>query len=214
VRSLADFESLRSQFESLAQAVSGALSNIALRETLERLALTDELTELPNRRAFVQEVARELARSRRTGQAFALCLLDIDHFKAVNDTLGHDVGDELLRRVALLMRRHLREADLCARVGGEEFAIFLADISPEVTEQRMQSLLNTLRAGCFIGERSVTASLGVAHSNDVGRDVAFEALYQAADRALYAAKRGGRDRMVRFGAELPLEAQSKVESTH
>ncbi|MFM7296897.1 MAG: GGDEF domain-containing protein, partial [Planctomycetota bacterium] len=148
----ADFEALRSQFEALAQAVSGALSNIALRETLERLALTDELTELPNRRAFLQEVGRELARLRRTGQPHALCLLDIDHFKSVNDTLGHDAGDELLRRVALLMRRHLREADLCARVGGEEFAIFLADISPETTEQRVQSLLNTLRAGCFIGD--------------------------------------------------------------
>ncbi len=212
VRSLADFEAVRSQFESLAQAVSGALSNIALRETLERLALTDELTELPNRRAFVQEVARELARCRRSGQPFALCLLDIDHFKTVNDTLGHDVGDELLRRVALLMRRHMREADLCARVGGEEFAIFLTDISPEVTEQRMQSLLNTLRAGCFVGERSVTASLGVAHSAEVGRDAAFEALYQAADRALYAAKRAGRDRMVRFGADLPVEVPAKIET--
>ena len=196
-RSLVEFEALSSQFDALAQAVSGALSNIALRETLERLALTDELTELPNRRAFVQEVSRELARSRRNGLPFALCLLDIDHFKSVNDTLGHDVGDELLRRVALLMRRHLREADLCARVGGEEFAIFLADISPETTEQRMQSLLNTVRAGCFVGDRVVTASIGVAHAADVGADTSFEALYRAADRALYSAKQSGRDRMVR-----------------
>ena len=198
--SSADFEALRSQFEALAQAVSGALSNIALRETLERLALTDELTELPNRRSFLQEVGRELARLRRTGQSYALCLLDIDHFKSVNDTLGHDAGDELLRRVALLMRRHLREADLCARVGGEEFAIFLADISAETTEQRVQSLLNTLRAGCFIGDRLVTASVGVAHSTDVGGDVSFETLYRAADRALYGAKQAGRDRMVRHSA--------------
>ena len=204
----ADFEALRSQFEALAQAVSGALSNIALRETLERLALTDELTELPNRRSFLQEVSRELARLRRTGQPFALCLLDIDHFKSVNDTLGHDAGDELLRRVALLMRRHLRESDLCARVGGEEFAIFLADIAPEATEQRVQSLLNTLRAGCFIGDRLVTASVGVAHSTDVGSDATFETLYRAADRALYGAKQSGRDRMVRYRSTAAVSADS------
>jgi len=107
---------------------------------------------------------------------------------------------DLSQRLALeeASREKLRlEADLCVRVGGGEFAIFRADISPETTEQRVQSLLNTLRAGCFIGDRLVTASVGVAHSADVGADASFETLYRAADRALYAAKQSGRDRVVR-----------------
>ncbi len=114
--SLAEFEALNPQFGVLAQAMSGTLSNIAPRDTFERLALTDELTEFPNRCGFVREVSREFARSRCNGPPFALSLLDLDPSTSVDDPLGHNVGDELLRRVALLMHVHLRDADLRARV--------------------------------------------------------------------------------------------------
>lgn len=198
-----ELETRLSQFDALAQGLSGALSSIALRESLERLALTDELTELPNRRAFMLEVGRELARARRNGDPFALCILDIDHFKLVNDTLGHEGGDELLRRIATLMRRYLREGDLCARVGGEEFAIFLGRIAPPTAVERMEGLLQVVRSTCSVRERPVTLSVGVAHSSDAPEEHGFEQFYRRADLALYEAKAGGRDRVVRARREEP-----------
>lgn len=185
-----------SQFVAMAQSISGALSTIALRESLQRMAMLDELTDLSNRRAFQLEVGRNMARLRRQQKACALAILDVDHFKLVNDQHGHDVGDRVLRRVADALKRCFRESDLVARVGGEEFAVFFPDIAPEIALQRIERLLQTLRTTTDIDIPRVTASVGLAHSDDFGAASDYETMYKAADVALYQAKSGGRDRAV------------------
>ncbi|MFM8979829.1 MAG: diguanylate cyclase domain-containing protein [Planctomycetia bacterium] len=189
-----------SQFVAMGQSISGALSTIALRESLQRMALTDELTGLANRRAFVQEVTRALARSRRSKSPFGLAVLDIDHFKQVNDTFGHDAGDQVLRDVATVLRRSLREGDLVARTGGEEFALFLPDLREDASVPRLELLLASLRSACAVGGRPITASVGVVHSADVPETTSYDGLYRLADEAMYVAKTSGRDRVVRAGA--------------
>jgi diguanylate cyclase (GGDEF)-like protein/PAS domain S-box-containing protein len=193
-------EARMAQFVAMAQSVSGALSTIALRESLQRLALMDELTQLPNRRAFELEVARNMAHHRRGRRAFALCVVDVDHFKDVNDRHGHDAGDRVLQRMAEVMRRSLREGDLVARLGGEEFAVFLSDLDANVAGTRLQGLLQALRATPVLPDAVVTASVGYAHSGDFEADAGYAALIKAADVALYRAKAEGRDRVVRAGA--------------
>lgn len=190
-------EARMAQFVAMAQSVSGALSTIALRESLQRMAMLDELTELSNRRAFQLEVGRHIARLRRGQKPFALAIVDVDHFKSVNDTFGHDAGDRVLRRVAEVLKQSVREGDLVARVGGEEFAVFLSDLDADVAYRRMEAMLHRLRTTPILDGRVVTASVGVAHSADFLPEPAYETMYKAADVALYAAKDGGRDRAVR-----------------
>ena len=189
------FEARMAQFVAMAQSVSGALSTIALRESLQRMALMDELTELSNRRAFELEVTRNIARHRRSGRAFAVAIVDVDHFKSVNDRHGHDAGDRVLQRVAEVLRRSVREGDLVARVGGEEFALFLSDLDPSTACRRLEATLDRLRHTVILSERSVTASVGFAHSQDFDPSIDYEALYKRADLALYRAKADGRDRV-------------------
>lgn len=198
-------EARLAQFVAMAQSISGALSTIALRESLQRMALTDELTGLPNRRAFIEEVGRGLNRAHRAGTPFALAILDIDHFKQVNDRFGHDAGDQVLRDVASVMRRSLREGDLVARVGGEEFGIFLPDVGAEVGVQRLERLLSSIRSACMIGGEPVTASIGLVHASEAEPKAAYDTLYSLADQALYRAKRSGRNRVV--GAAEPASGQ-------
>lgn len=189
-----------SQFVAMGQSISGALSTIALRESLQRMALTDELTGLANRRAYLQEVARVLARTRRTKGSFGMAVLDIDHFKQVNDTFGHEAGDKVLREVAEVLRSSLREGDLVARTGGEEFSVFLPDLREDAAVGRMDRLLESLRSRVSVGGRAVTASIGIVHSADAPAEITYDGLYRLADEAMYAAKTGGRNRVVRAGA--------------
>lgn len=190
-------EARLAQFVAMGQSISGALSTIALRESLQRMALTDELTTLPNRRAFYDEVARGITRARRTGSPFAMAILDIDHFKSINDTYGHDAGDQVLRDIAQVMRRSLREGDLVARVGGEEFGLFLPDVTGEAAQQRLERLLSSIRAACSMDGKPITASIGLAHASDAPVSARFDDLYRQADEALYRAKGGGRNQVVR-----------------
>jgi diguanylate cyclase len=161
-------------------------------EELERLASTDALTGLPNRRVWEDALPRELARSIRTGAPVAIAILDLDHFKDYNDSFGHQAGDLLLKQIAALWPDELRESDLLARFGGEEFALVLpdcgtADVAPVVEKVRV-----AVPAG-------VSASAGAAVWDGI-EDVPD--LIRRADEALYAAKRGGRDRTVVAGGRL------------
>jgi diguanylate cyclase (GGDEF)-like protein/PAS domain S-box-containing protein len=147
---------------------------------LREQALTDELTGLPNRRRFSQELARELARSRRQGSDFAIAMLDLDGFKAFNDTHGHPGGDKLLRAVSREWSAALRESDLLGRLGGDEFAITLPDCAPDLAlavVARMQDATHAL----------IGSSAGIASSQDADSP---DGLLARADEALYAAKRG------------------------
>ncbi len=171
----------------------------ALDAVLE-LAATDPLTGLPNRRGFEARAGAALGAARRAGRPCAVAVLDLDHFKAVNDAHGHAAGDAVLRGLAQALRAGIRAGDVPGRLGGEEFAILL----PGVTADEATALAERLRlalpsavphpAG---GDARVTASIGIA-AVPPGRPARALAVALArADRALYAAKRGGRDRVER-----------------
>ena len=152
---------------------------------VEALARTDSLTGLPNRRAWDEEVQREIARARRSGQPLTLAMVDLDHFKRFNDAHGHAAGDDMLAEVAVSWRRALRTGDVLARYGGEEFAVLL----PACEADEAVRLLDRLRDATPRGE---TCSVGVATFR---LDDTAASLGGRADAALYEAKRSGRDRL-------------------
>ncbi len=174
-----------------------ALAKLKLQESLQQLSVRDPLTGLFNRRYMEESLARELRRAERQNKPLGLIMLDIDHFKRFNDTLGHDAGDALLRELGAFLQRQIRGGDIACRYGGEEFTIVLPGASAETTRQRAEQLregAKQLRA--HQGERllePVTLSLGVAAfpQDGTSRDV----LFQNADVALYRAKQQGRDRV-------------------
>ncbi|MBZ0126104.1 MAG: PAS-domain containing protein [Rhodocyclaceae bacterium] len=172
--------------------------------TLERLATTDHLTGLLNRRAFLDATEREIRRAHRYGQPLALIMLDVDHFKRINDSHGHPAGDEVLRRIAATCRGMLRDGDLMGRLGGEEFAITLVQPPLQVASavaERLRKAVSELGIE-FGGERlAVTISLGIAEVGD--GIVSLDHLVSKADACLYTAKREGRNRACVAGAAPP-----------
>jgi diguanylate cyclase (GGDEF)-like protein len=163
------------------------------------LSRTDSLTGAANRRHFFEMAAHELAVAQRYHNALSLILLDIDHFKRVNDMLGHDAGDEMLKRIAGIVRGHLREADVFARYGGEEFVILLPHTNAQqatVVAERIREDIATHSAIAREGIVMATISTGVAQ---LLRDETIDALIRRADEALYLAKRRGRNRTVTLG---------------
>jgi diguanylate cyclase (GGDEF)-like protein len=171
-----------------------ALENARLHAVVRRQAVTDELTDLANRRRFMEDLEYEVARAARFGTPLALVLFDLDHFKQINDRYGHQVGDDVLRSTAAAMRNRVRETDLPARIGGEEFAIILAGTEIEgaftMAEEFRLDLSQQVRVEG--ADWTVTASFGVAalHENETAG-----ALIGAADGALYRAKAEGRNRV-------------------
>jgi diguanylate cyclase (GGDEF)-like protein len=165
-------------------------------EVLEQLSITDGLTKLHNHRYFQEVLLQESKRAGRSGKPLSLVLIDIDYFKRWNDRLGHAAGDEILRRLALVMMELVRETDLLARYGGEEFALITPDTDQEGALQLAEKIRNAVSHQQFLidapSEReAITVSIGV--SSYEGDRVAF---FNAADRALYAAKESGRDCVV------------------
>lgn len=169
-----------------------------VKEELVRLAHTDPLTSLANRRAFFEKLSEEFKRVNRTHSEFSILLLDMDHFKRINDSYGHDIGDALLMEVGKIIRSCLRETDLPARIGGEEFGIFLPDTPAKgayfVAERICMHIAkhifqfpNTPPIGC-------TASIGLASSSMV-TDRDTTKLYKLADARLYIAKHTGRNQV-------------------
>jgi diguanylate cyclase (GGDEF)-like protein len=192
--------------EYLAGQAVVSIENASLHETVERQAVTDELTGLANVRAFTSILDRELERSRRFETPLGLLMMDIDDFKLVNDTYGHQQGDEVLAQVAGVLRDHSRELDTAARYGGEEMAVVLPQTGVEGAEmlaERIREAVEALRVpqvrgGGVLG---VTASFGVASVPDAAVDRA--GLIAAADAALYRAKRGGKNRVERALTLMP-----------
>jgi two-component system cell cycle response regulator len=169
---------------------------IATAEALRDLASRDPLTGLANRATILDALAKELHRAQRQGTTLGVALADIDHFKWVNDTHGHLVGDELLREVAGVMRRTIRPYDSVGRYGGEEFLLLLPACDPinAVSHaERMRKAIGEMALETPNGKINVTASLGVTISDGLSTDV--NQLIQAADEALYRAKRAGRNRV-------------------
>jgi diguanylate cyclase (GGDEF)-like protein/PAS domain S-box-containing protein len=183
----------------MAQSLSGALTNVALRVDLQQAALADPLTDLPNRRAFQAEVSRLRDRAIRRSTSQAIALIDIDEFKEVNDTLGHDGGDRVLTDLAAVLGEVVRFSDVPGRLGGDEFALFLDDIDAPTALRRIDELRIAFAERTAARGRRVTVSVGVAHTDDLpGCGADPEPMLHAADAALYEAKDGGRNRVVRW----------------
>jgi diguanylate cyclase (GGDEF)-like protein len=159
-----------------------------LYESLESLAFTDPLTKLPNRTLFHERLEQAIEEAKRDYKPFALFLMDIDRFKDINDTLGHQVGDMLLQQVAARLRSKLRDIDTVARMGGDEFAILLPAVSDKHATMAARMLLQALRTPFQVDEQSldIGASIGVALYPDHGVDANI--LIQRADVAMYSAK--------------------------
>ena len=165
---------------------------------MEELALTDTLTGLPNRRAIENWAATQRSNAARHGYSFWVVLADLDHFKQVNDTFGHDAGDAVLKEFSKTLKSSLRRGDLCGRLGGEEFLMVLthadkANAMAVIERIRTQVAMRPISFGaCTIG---VTASFGLAGFEGSERPSTFNKLREMADAALYSAKRRGRNRV-------------------
>ncbi len=162
---------------------------------LKRQAFSDTLTGLGNRRWLAEVVGSEIARSRREQKALSVIVLDIDHFKSINDAFGHDAGDEVLVAIAEVAKRVLRPYDLVARLGGEEFCAFLPGTNLKEAAQiaeRLRSTIAELRLEALKGRR-ITASFGVHEANLVREQ--FKDMLRIADEYLYQAKGDGRNRV-------------------
>lgn len=166
---------------------------VQARASLEELANTDELTGLANRRKLAETARHDMRIARRYGQPLCLIVFDLDHFKEVNDTHGHAVGDAVLAAVAMRCREVMRDVDTFGRWGGEEFAVIMPQTGLEAACAMAERLRAALRGFSPVEGVSVSASFGVA---ELGRED-FEGLASRADAALYRAKREGRDRVCR-----------------
>jgi diguanylate cyclase (GGDEF)-like protein len=163
---------------------------LRLQERLRKLGITDSLTGVYNRRHMDKEVGEAVERQKRYRTDASLLLVDIDHFKSVNDEFGHAAGDRVLREIAALMRRSLRKLDLIFRIGGEEFMVLLPDVKQAGAAEAAEKLRREVAAAEFIADRKVTVSIGVG---ELGPGENRDQWIRRADRALYAAKNGGRD---------------------
>ena len=205
--------------EAIALAVERAAEKWRLREEnarllaeLRRMSLSDALTGVGNRRAFDEALQSEIARARRQASGLALVLLDLDHFKRINDALGHPAGDEVLAAFAERLRSIIREADRLFRYGGEEFALLAAAGSVSAGLAAAQRAVRATAAAPLPAAQrgvDVTCSAGVSLlAADDGPS--GSALVARADAALYAAKRAGRNRAVAFDDSAPAEASANM----
>jgi diguanylate cyclase (GGDEF)-like protein len=171
---------------------------------LRILAMTDELTRLSNRRAFFELAREKLAASQRSGIPLALLALDIDHFKRINDTHGHETGDRVLQRVANAARAAVRKGDAVGRTGGEEFLALLPDAGPDEAgeiAERLRAAVAAIDVSDLAPDLRVTVSVGLAARRP--NETAIDALARRADEALYRAKERGRNRVERLEDRAP-----------
>ncbi len=192
-----------------AEALAGTLEKEVRKRTaaLERanadlrtISMTDGLTGLPNRRAFDGRMKARIAAHARYGSPFVLLLIDVDHFKAINDTHGHGTGDKVLIGIGRLLRREVRETDFAFRVGGEEFAVILTETTEEEALRLAERLRARVAARRIAGQR-ISITIGVAEVRPADDS---SHVYQRADRALYAGKHDGRNRVMRSEATEPV----------
>jgi diguanylate cyclase (GGDEF)-like protein len=178
---------------TVADQVAVAVNHAALFAQIQQQALTDALTGCYNRRSFEMQLDKEIIMAKRTGQPLSLLMLDLDRFKHLNDTAGHDAGDDALRQLARCFQEELRGVDSAARFGGDEFALILPQAFVEgalIVAERVRARIERIYIPEF---GSLTASIGIA--SFPAHAASRAELFRAADDALYAAKRGGRNRV-------------------
>lgn len=187
---------VRERMQLLTNQVAAALANAQAYESMVVRATTDGMTQLLNHATFREQYANTVARATRNRRPLSVLLLDIDHFKRVNDTWGHATGDDVIRGVAAVIRAEVRKVDLAARYGGEEFCIALEDTSQEGALQFAERLRKKVEALVFNAQDStlrVTISIGVCIAPDHGESA--QQLIEQADAALYVSKKSGRNRV-------------------
>jgi len=189
----------------LASVISVCLENCINQQNLKRLSIIDMLTKVHNRRAFDQEIIKELSRANRAEKPLSCLFVDLDYFKLVNDNYGHQVGDKVLSSVGRLLKSSLRKTDFIARYGGEEFAILLPDCShqqaSQVAENIREKILHMIIHSASGEPFRISASIGISHCNTIQHThLNFEQLahqmIKTADNAVYDAKHSGRNRVI------------------
>jgi diguanylate cyclase (GGDEF)-like protein len=188
--------------ESILKFISHSSVEARYHEEVYQLATHDALTELCNRRHFIDLVDKEMARAQRHGRPLVMCIIDVDLFKPVNDQYGHIAGDGVLRQLAAVVRGFVRGEDIAARIGGEEFAVLLPESDVPAARAFAERLREAVADSVFVlaGEpQRITISIGIAAMDPAhaGRS----ALMQAADAALYRAKDQGRNRVCVHGED-------------
>jgi len=196
-------ESVRPALEVLASHMAISLSNARMVKRLEEQATTDGMTGLLNKRTLIVEAEKRLATAARFKKVLSILVTDIDHFKKVNDTYGHDVGDVVIKGMGDVLRRIKRDTDIVGRFGGEEFVIVCEhtdEAGARNLAERIRRELETTTFQTELGPLSVTASIGVATFPLAGAD--YAQLFKATDEALYVAKRSGRNQVVAWSPRL------------
>ncbi len=160
---------------------------------MKEMAVTDELTGLSNRRGFNAEIKRLMHLSGRYNHPLPIAIFDIDYFKKINDTYGHGVGDEVLKELSMLLCSRIRNTDLFARIGGEEFVLVMPETSVKAAIQLLNELKNVVSTSSFPHGEKLTVSIGMTDYSGVEL---IEQLLETADKALYEAKENGRNRLV------------------
>jgi diguanylate cyclase (GGDEF)-like protein/PAS domain S-box-containing protein len=194
----------------------GVFSDISfqeeVQERLHNLAYYDALTGLPNRQLFSDRLQTALSRADRHGHRVDLLFLDLDRFKAINDTLGHSIGDQMLVEVARRLKETLRDEDTCARLGGDEFTVILNELpGPEAVGEVAEKISYTLRQPMHLSghELTTTSSIGTSFYPDDGKDA--ESLIMKADTAMYRAKESGGDGYNLYEHEMSLVLQDRIK---
>ncbi len=202
---ITEMQHLNAQVMALNQDLSDAHRKLARvnrelqtsQQQLRQLSMTDPLTGLANRRELMERLEQALERARRYGSVFSLIMADIDFFKQVNDSYGHDVGDQVIKAVATMMAGAVRTTDLVARIGGEEFVVLLQEADLQVAAQlaeRLRQMTSELRFDAIAG--GIRCSFGVAQ---YAPEMPLQQLLKHADLALYTSKHAGRDRVTCHG---------------
>lgn len=190
---------LINEAEILARELVLGLEKAKLYSEVERMSRFDGLTGLYRRNYFETRLTEELIRTRRYGAGFSLALIDIDYFKKINDTYGHQVGDQVLQRLGTILKENLYETDIVARYGGEEFVILLPRAESEGVRKKIENLREKIAAEEFIldwGELKITVSIGLAHYPKNGSTA--EEILHSADQALYSSKEKGRNCLTEY----------------
>jgi len=203
-------ESVRPTLEVLASHLAVSLSNARMVHKLETMATTDGLTGLFNKRAMLEAAALKVAAAARFDRKLSVLVVDLDHFKKVNDTYGHDVGDVVISGLGEILKRQKRTTDVVARFGGEEFVVLCEQtdekgamlLGDRIREELAKTTFRTAK-----GALSITCSIGISTFPEAGRD--WEALFKAADDALYVSKRSGRDRCTAWRPARKLAANAR-----
>lgn len=204
-------DALLTTVHSIGSQIGQYMARLEAEDTVRVTAAYDPLTQLPNREIFKQRLEHAFVQAERRGSRLAVMFIDLDHFKVINDTLGHEAGDTLLRDVAQRLRENLRASDTVARLGGDEFVVLIEDLSdPLYVSNLARKLIDALSASYMVSghECNVTASIGSSTYPDDGEDVA--ALLKNADIAMYRAKEQGRNSFQFFSEQMNTDAVERL----